>query len=156
MIIDPLVQAEMRGQSVAGREVHTGAGIGIARLPVASPLFSGGLAGCAAGFKVAFMAWKYSPHFADMSPSHSCRSIAAFVKTIDLVYFNAGGGHRAAATALDTVIREQGRPWQVRPVNFMEVPRSQEGLSQDHGDGVGGPIQHSSGPGVGAWGWRRN
>ncbi len=35
-------------------------------------------------------------------------------KVIDLVYFNEGGGHRAAATALETVIREQGRPWQVR------------------------------------------
>jgi UDP-N-acetylglucosamine:LPS N-acetylglucosamine transferase len=42
-------------------------------------------------------------------------------KTIDLVYFNAGGGHRAAATALETVIREQGRPWEVRLVNFMKV-----------------------------------
>src|SRR5580698_5775440 len=42
-------------------------------------------------------------------------------KTIDLVYFNAGGGHRAAATALETVIREQGRPWQVRLVNLMKV-----------------------------------
>lgn len=42
-------------------------------------------------------------------------------KVIDLVYFNAGGGHRAAATALETVIREQGRPWQVRLVNLMEV-----------------------------------
>jgi UDP-N-acetylglucosamine:LPS N-acetylglucosamine transferase len=41
--------------------------------------------------------------------------------TIDLVYFNAGGGHRAAATALETVIREQGRPWEVRLVNFMKV-----------------------------------
>jgi len=40
---------------------------------------------------------------------------------IDLVYFNAGGGHRSAAVALDTVIREQGRPWQVRLVNLMEV-----------------------------------
>jgi hypothetical protein len=43
------------------------------------------------------------------------------VKTIDLVYFNAGGGHRAAATALEAVIREQGRPWQVRLVNLMKV-----------------------------------
>src|SRR5579862_9260584 len=43
------------------------------------------------------------------------------MKTIDLVYFNAGGGHRAAATALETVIREQGRPWQVRLVNLMKV-----------------------------------
>ena len=42
-------------------------------------------------------------------------------RTIDLVYFNAGGGHRAAATALETVIREQGRPWEVRLVNFMHV-----------------------------------
>ena len=42
-------------------------------------------------------------------------------KTIDLVYFNAGGGHRAAATALETVIREQGRPWQVRLVNLMKI-----------------------------------
>ncbi len=43
------------------------------------------------------------------------------MKTIDLVYFNAGGGHRAAATALETVIREQGRPWQVRLVNLMHI-----------------------------------
>jgi 1,2-diacylglycerol 3-beta-galactosyltransferase len=43
------------------------------------------------------------------------------VQTIDLLYFNAGGGHRAAATALETVIREQGRPWQVRRVNFMSL-----------------------------------
>ncbi len=42
-------------------------------------------------------------------------------KTLDLVYFNAGGGHRAAATALETVIRSQGRPWTVRPVNLMHV-----------------------------------
>jgi UDP-N-acetylglucosamine:LPS N-acetylglucosamine transferase len=43
------------------------------------------------------------------------------LQTIDLVYFNAGGGHRSAAMALDAVIREQGRPWQVRLVNLMEV-----------------------------------
>ena len=43
------------------------------------------------------------------------------VKTIDLMYFNAGGGHRAAATALEAVIREQGRPWEVRLVNLMTL-----------------------------------
>jgi len=43
------------------------------------------------------------------------------LKTIDLVYINAGGGHRSAALALDAVIREQGRPWQVRLVNLFEV-----------------------------------
>ena len=43
------------------------------------------------------------------------------MKTIDLVYFNAGGGHRAAAGALESVIRQQGRPWDVRLVNLMSI-----------------------------------
>ena len=43
------------------------------------------------------------------------------MKTIDLVYFNAGGGHRAAALALQEVIREQKRPWNVRLVNLVDV-----------------------------------
>jgi UDP-N-acetylglucosamine:LPS N-acetylglucosamine transferase len=43
------------------------------------------------------------------------------VKSIDIVYFNAGGGHRSAAVALDTVIRELALPWQVRLVNLFEV-----------------------------------
>jgi 1,2-diacylglycerol 3-beta-galactosyltransferase len=41
--------------------------------------------------------------------------------TIDLVYFNAGGGHRAAAQALEQVMLMQGRPWTVRRVNLTEV-----------------------------------
>lgn len=40
---------------------------------------------------------------------------------VDLVYFNAGGGHRAAAQALQQAIEEQQRPWQVRLVNLTEV-----------------------------------
>jgi hypothetical protein len=43
------------------------------------------------------------------------------MKTIDLVYFDAGGGHRAAATALAATIAAQGRPWQVRLVHLFEV-----------------------------------
>jgi UDP-N-acetylglucosamine:LPS N-acetylglucosamine transferase len=43
------------------------------------------------------------------------------MKNVDLVYFNAGGGHRAAAQALECAIREQGRPWKVRLVNLMEA-----------------------------------
>ena len=43
------------------------------------------------------------------------------MKTIDLVYFNAGGGHRSAAKALQTVILQQGRPWNVRLINLFEV-----------------------------------
>jgi UDP-N-acetylglucosamine:LPS N-acetylglucosamine transferase len=41
--------------------------------------------------------------------------------TVDLVYFNAGGGHRAAAQALEAVIRAQRRPWTVRLVNLTQV-----------------------------------
>jgi UDP-N-acetylglucosamine:LPS N-acetylglucosamine transferase len=43
------------------------------------------------------------------------------MKTIDLIYFNAGGGHRAAATALESVVREQGRPWRTRLLNLVDV-----------------------------------
>jgi processive 1,2-diacylglycerol beta-glucosyltransferase len=40
---------------------------------------------------------------------------------IDLVYFDAGGGHRAAATALRDLAVAQRRPWAVRPVQLMQV-----------------------------------
>lgn len=40
---------------------------------------------------------------------------------VDLVWFNAGGGHRAAALALEQEIAAQGRPWTVRRVNLTEV-----------------------------------
>ena len=42
-------------------------------------------------------------------------------KRVELIYFNAGGGHRAAAQALEQVIAAQGRPWAVSRVNLMEV-----------------------------------
>ncbi len=34
---------------------------------------------------------------------------------IDLIYIDAGGGHRAAARALQAVVEEQQRPWDLRP-----------------------------------------
>lgn len=40
---------------------------------------------------------------------------------IELIYFNAGGGHRAAAHALEHAIRQIDRDWQVRLTNVMEV-----------------------------------
>jgi len=43
------------------------------------------------------------------------------MKTVDLIYFNAGGGHRASALALESVLRAQERPWRVRLVNLFEV-----------------------------------
>ena len=43
------------------------------------------------------------------------------MSTIDLVYFNAGGGHLASAQALSGVLQAQGSHWQVRLVNLFEV-----------------------------------
>lgn len=40
---------------------------------------------------------------------------------VDLIWFAAGGGHRAAAQALEQVIHAQGRPWNVRKLNLVEV-----------------------------------
>lgn len=40
---------------------------------------------------------------------------------VDLVYFNAGGGHRASAQALQAVIGELGLPWRVRLVDLFQV-----------------------------------
>lgn len=48
-------------------------------------------------------------------------AVTTAVQTIDLVYFNAGGGHRSAATALEAVLHDQGRPLHVRLVNLFEV-----------------------------------
>lgn len=42
-------------------------------------------------------------------------------RRIDFFFFDAGGGHRAAATALKTVIDRQDRPWDVRLVNLQEL-----------------------------------
>jgi UDP-N-acetylglucosamine:LPS N-acetylglucosamine transferase len=57
----------------------------------------------------------------DQNGDWPSRELEAPLPTIDLVYFNAGGGHRSAALALEAVIREQGRPWQVRLVNLMQI-----------------------------------
>ena len=42
------------------------------------------------------------------------------MRKLDFLYFDAGGGHRSAATALERVIAQQGRPWQIRLVNLQE------------------------------------
>lgn len=43
------------------------------------------------------------------------------VTTIDFMFFDAGGGHRSAATALKSVIDQQNLPWEVRLVNLQEL-----------------------------------
>ncbi len=40
---------------------------------------------------------------------------------VDFIYFDAGGGHRAAANALRQVIEQQKRPFEIRMVNLQEV-----------------------------------
>jgi Glycosyltransferase family 28 C-terminal domain len=43
------------------------------------------------------------------------------MKRLDFIYFDAGGGHRAAANALREVIERQNRPFDVRMVNLQEL-----------------------------------
>jgi len=43
------------------------------------------------------------------------------MKKLDFLYFDAGGGHRAAANALSQVIAQQGREMEVRLVNLQEM-----------------------------------
>jgi UDP-N-acetylglucosamine:LPS N-acetylglucosamine transferase len=40
---------------------------------------------------------------------------------IEFCFFDAGGGHRAAATALEAVARAQKRPWDARLTNLQEL-----------------------------------
>ncbi len=43
------------------------------------------------------------------------------VTTIDLIYFNAGGGHRAAARALQEVMALRPEPWEVRTYELFDL-----------------------------------
>jgi len=40
---------------------------------------------------------------------------------LEFAYFDAGGGHRAAATALELAIRQQGRGWEIGQTNVQEL-----------------------------------
>ena len=43
---------------------------------------------------------------------------------IDLIFIDSGGGHRAAVTALESVIREQQRPWDISVHNIQDLLES--------------------------------
>jgi hypothetical protein len=43
------------------------------------------------------------------------------MKRIEFVFFDAGGGHRSAATALTLAIQEKGLPWQIQMMNLQEI-----------------------------------
>jgi hypothetical protein len=45
----------------------------------------------------------------------------ARMKTIQILFHDAGGGHRNAATALQTIIGQQDRQWQVDVVQFQDL-----------------------------------
>jgi hypothetical protein len=43
------------------------------------------------------------------------------MKKIHVVFHDAGGGHRNAAVALQTIVKQQGRPWDVELVQFQDL-----------------------------------
>jgi 1,2-diacylglycerol 3-beta-galactosyltransferase len=43
------------------------------------------------------------------------------MERVEFVFFDAGGGHRAAATALKAVIQAESRPWDVQLANLQEL-----------------------------------
>jgi len=49
---------------------------------------------------------------------------------IDLIFFNAGGGHRASALALQSVLQRDPSRWQVRLINLFEVLDPQDRFRQ--------------------------
>ena len=46
---------------------------------------------------------------------------AAHATQIDLIFFDAGGGHRASATALKALADQEQRGWQLRMVNLRDI-----------------------------------
>ena len=47
--------------------------------------------------------------------------MSAKPKKIDIVFHDAGGGHRNAAISLKAIIEQQNRPWQVELLQFQEL-----------------------------------
>ena len=43
------------------------------------------------------------------------------MRRLEFVFFDAGGGHRSAATALTLAIHEKGLPWQIQMMNLQEI-----------------------------------
>uniref|UniRef100_UPI004048D36B glycosyltransferase n=1 Tax=Orrella sp. TaxID=1921583 RepID=UPI004048D36B len=63
-----------------------------------------------------------SDHHVDSDPSDDkLKSDGVAAKRVALIYFDAGGGHRAAATALQTVLSAQCPDWTVSLVDLFQV-----------------------------------
>jgi 1,2-diacylglycerol 3-beta-galactosyltransferase len=52
------------------------------------------------------------------------------VRRLELVYFDAGGGHRAAANALREVMEKERRPFEIQPLNLQELLDSMDVFRQ--------------------------
>jgi hypothetical protein len=53
----------------------------------------------------------------------SCHDLS-LMQRIEFAYFDAGGGHRAAVTAIEMVIQQTQRPWDVQLTNLQELLES--------------------------------
>jgi len=49
------------------------------------------------------------------------RDTIGMVRRLELVFFDAGGGHRAAANALREVMERERRPFDIQPMNLQEL-----------------------------------
>lgn len=58
------------------------------------------------------------------------------MKTVELVFCDAGGGHRSAANALRDVARREERPWSIRMTNLLELFADLDPLRRITGVGV--------------------
>jgi UDP-N-acetylglucosamine:LPS N-acetylglucosamine transferase len=64
------------------------------------------------------------PHAPSLSPSRDPDDPPGPTKTtrkIHILFHDAGGGHRNAATALQAIIAQQGRSWQVELMQFQDL-----------------------------------
>ena len=52
------------------------------------------------------------------------------LRRLELVYFDAGGGHRAAANALREVMEREHRPFDIQPMNLQELLDSMDVFRQ--------------------------
>ena len=72
------------------------------------------------------------------------------MKKLDFIYFDAGGGHRAAANALRQAIEQQQRPFGVRSelAAAFRIPETQvRVIMPDTGSGYGGRARTNGRPG---------
>jgi hypothetical protein len=56
-----------------------------------------------------------------LNPIASPSSASETTKKVHILFHDAGGGHRNAAIALQTIAAQQGRPWQVELIQFQEL-----------------------------------